>query len=117
MVDCKSGVCFPSIAGVAFRLGILKGFAPLECGRDGLFDTDSPKLRARTLEGAGECIGVSVLGGDRGDCTITLGGDLVFDLGGEKATIDEGRGFGVLHGACNVLTLGVTDPVPLRSER
>lgn len=30
---------------------------------------------------------------------MTFGGDRVCDLGGEKATMEEGRGFGWLHGA------------------
>lgn len=54
------------------------------------------------------------LGGDLGDCTMTLGGDLVGDLGGEKAIIDVGRGFPLFHGMRpNVLDRGVTEPVPL----
>lgn len=49
---------------------------------------------------------------------MTFGGDLVRDLGGEKAIMEEGRGFGLLHGACSVdLPRGVADTDPLYSER
>lgn len=64
-------------------------------------------------DGRGERIGESKdLGGDFGDCTVTFGGDLVGDLGGEKATIDVGLGFGLLHGIRTVLARGVTVPTP-----
>jgi hypothetical protein len=47
-----------------------------------------------------------------------LGGDLdldlVGDLGGEKAIMDDGRGFGLLHGIRTVLARGVIGPAPLR---
>lgn len=56
------------------------------------------------------------LGGDRGDCTVTFGGDLVGDLGGEKAIMEVGRGFPLLQGMRpSVLERGVTEPVPLKS--
>ena len=58
------------------------------------------------------------MGGDLGDCTVTFGGDLdlVGDLGGEKAIIEVGRGFPLLHGMRpRVLDRGVTEPVPLKS--
>lgn len=59
--------------------------------------------------------------GDRGEWTVTLGGDLVLvgdlplvgDLGGENAIIEVGRGFGLLCGVRTVLARGVTDPAPL----
>jgi hypothetical protein len=52
-----------------------------------------------------------------GDCMVTFGGDLrVGDLGGEKAIIDVGLGFGVLHGIRpTVPARGVTVPAPLYS--
>lgn len=56
-----------------------------------------------------------VLGGDLGDCTVTLGGDLVGDLGGEKAIMEMGLGFGLLHGIRRVLARGVAEPTPLKS--
>lgn len=40
-------------------------------------------------------------------------GDLVGDVGGEKATMDVGLGFELFHGMRTVFERGVTDPVPL----
>ena len=37
------------------------------------------------------------------------------DLGGEKATMDVGLGFGLLHGMRTVFPRGVTVPAPLKS--
>lgn len=76
-------------------------------------------------DGKGECIGESKdFGGDFGDCTMTLGGDLdldfdflVGDLGGEKTIIDVGLGFGLLQGIRTLLDRGVTEPAPLRFVR
>ena len=50
-------------------------------------------------EGIGERTwGSKDLGGDWGDCIVTIGAEEVGDLGGEKAIIDVGLGFGLLHG-------------------
>ena len=61
------------------------------------------------------CAPPSDLGGDLGESTVTFGGDLVGDLGGEKAIMDVGRGFPLLfHGMRpSVLERGVTEPDPL----
>lgn len=52
---------------------------------------------------------------------MTFGGDLdrdlVGDLGGEKATMEVGLGFGLLHGARRVLDRGVTVLAPWRLVR
>jgi hypothetical protein len=54
---------------------------------------------------------------------MTFGGDLdldfdlVGDRGGEKAIMDVGLGFGLLHGMRTVLARGVTEPTPLRFVR
>ena len=56
------------------------------------------------------------MGGDRGDWTVTFGGDLdlVGDLGGEKAIMDVGLGFGLPQSERpRVLERGVTVPLPL----
>jgi hypothetical protein len=56
-----------------------------------------------------------------GDCTITFGGDLdldfdflVGDLGGEKAIMDVGLGFGLLQGMRTLVARGVIEPAPRR---
>jgi hypothetical protein len=67
-------------------------------------------------EGRGEYIFRSGdFAGDRGDWTVTLGGDLalVGDLVGEKTIIEVGRGFELLCGVRTVLARGVTDPAGL----
>ena len=87
VVDCKNGACFASIAGVAARLGILKVFAAVLGVVAGLEAAFSSDACVKFLEGVGECNGVPLLGGDFGDCTMTLGGDLVCDLGGEAKAI------------------------------
>jgi hypothetical protein len=53
---------------------------------------------------------------------MTLGGDRdrvgdLGDLGGEKAIMDVGLGFGLLHGMRRVFDRGVTEPAPLRFVR
>lgn len=57
------------------------------------------------------------LGGDWGECMVTRGGDLVGDLGGEKATIEIGRGLGLLQGVRITLPRGVMEPLLVQSER
>jgi hypothetical protein len=105
---------FASNPGVPFLLAILNGFdatagegessAACDVGRDG---------RGERMGG------VPPAGGDLGDCTRTLGGDRVRarvgDLGGEKATIDVGRGLELLQGARSVDDRGVGLPLPVRS--
>lgn len=105
---------FASKPGVPFLLVTLNGF-----------DTTGGEGEPRAAcdfgrEGRGERMGgVMLAGGDLGDCTVTLGGDRVReragDLGGEKATIDVGRGLEWLHGARSVDERGVGFPFPLRS--
>jgi hypothetical protein len=69
-------------------------------------------------EGRGECMGVSMdFGGDFGDCTSTLGGDLVFERGGEKAIRDVGRGLERLAGVSNALPRGVAGPFAVESDK
>jgi hypothetical protein len=121
--EAKSGL--ESRAGVASRLDILKNLEPLvaETGGDG----ESKAVCESGREGRGECISESKdFGGDFGDWTMTFGGDLVrfggdldlaADRGGEKAIIEEGRGFGLLHGVRIVLARGVTEPAPLKFIR
>ena len=48
---------------------------------------------------------------------MTLGGDLVGERGGEKATMDVGRGLGTLQGERIFLPRGVAGPFPLVSSR
>ena len=105
---------FGSNPGVPFLLAILNGFdatagegessAACDIGRDG---------RGERMGG------VLLAGGDLGDCTRTLGGDRVRDrvgdLGGEKATIDVGRGLVLLQGARSVDDRGVGLPFPVKS--
>lgn len=91
----------------------MKDFTPFDDGVEG--DCDSKDAYEVGREGRGEWIGGSNdLGGDLGDCTVTLGGDLVGDLGGEKATMDVGLGFGLAHDMRILLARGVTVPAPLR---
>jgi hypothetical protein len=106
---------FPSSAGVAARLGILKDFVPFETGVPG--EGESKEVWGKFRAGNGEYIwGSNDFGGDWGDSTVTQGGDLVGSLGGENATMDIGRGFGVLHGVGGALPRGVIEPWPLRSD-
>jgi len=62
--------------------------------------------------------GVQPPGGDLGDWTVTLGGERVRervgDLGGEKATMEVGRGLGLLQGARRAKERGVGLPCALR---
>lgn len=99
------------------RLGVLCCLAPFEAV--GLLGEVSSDAWKEVRDGSGECIcGPGDLGGgDAGELTRTLGGDLVGDLGGEKATMDEGRGLGMLHGDRIVLPRGVAGPVPLFSSK
>ena len=63
-------------------------------------------------------MGSRYFGDDWGDCTVSRGGDLVGERGGEKATMEVGRAFGVPHGERNpVLPRSVNDPVLVRSAR
>ena len=105
---------FASWTGVPFLLAILKGLdaAGGEC--------ESRAACEVGREGRGESIGGCMSpGGDLGDWTVTLGGERVRervgDLGGEKATMDVGRGFVLLHGARSEEERGVGLPLPLRS--
>jgi hypothetical protein len=101
---------------VELRLGIFQNREPLDAepGVDG-----EPNAACEVgREGRGESTwdpGPGDFGGDFGDCTVTFGGDLlVGDLGGEKAIMDVGLGFGVLHGIRpTVPARGVTVPAPL----
>ena len=104
---------FASRPGVPFLLAILNGLD--STGGEG----ESSAACEVGREGRGERIGgVLLAGGDLGDCTVTLGGDCVRDrvgdLGGEKATMDVGRGLGLVHGARSVEERGVGLPVPLK---
>jgi hypothetical protein len=115
---CEGKRGFESRAGVASRLGILKDLEPFAVGVAG--DGGSNAVCASGRKGCGECIsGSKDFGGDLGDCTMTLGGDLdlAADLGGEKAIIEVGLGFGLLHGMRIVLARGVTEPAPLKLFR
>ena len=108
---------FGSRPGVPFLLAILNGFEPF-IATD--WEGDSSAACDFGREGRGESMGGVMLdGGDLGDCTMTLGGDPVRgragDLGGEKATIDVGRGLELLHGARSIEDRGVGLPLPLRS--
>lgn len=104
--DGRNG--FPSKAGVDVRLGILKNLPPLECGEPRAADSNDARGSGSGREGRGACIGLSGLfAGDLGECTSTLGGDLVADRGGENAIIEDGRALGVLHGARRDLPRGV----------
>jgi hypothetical protein len=71
-------------------------------------------------DGRGERIGgARFAGGDLGELTVSFGGERVRervgDLGGEKATMDVGRGLGLLQGARSVDDRGVGLPLLLRS--
>ena len=71
-------------------------------------------------EGRGERMdGARFAGGDLGELTVTFGGERVRDRvgerGGEKATIEVGRGLGLLHGARRVEERGVGLPLLVRS--
>jgi hypothetical protein len=107
---CVGNIGFASIAGVPLRLGILRNLFPLEAD-----EGESNAACAVGRSGWGECMGdVEDFGGDLGDWTVTFGGDLVGDLGGEKAIIDVGLCFGVPHSDCpRVFERGVTVPLPL----
>lgn len=99
-----------SVPGVPFRLAVLK---VLEA------TGESSAAWGVGREGRGERMGgVQPPGGDLGDWTVTLGGERVRervgDLGGEKATMDVGRGLGLLQGARRVEERGVGLPCALR---
>lgn len=103
---------FDSNAGVPSRLESLNSFLPL----DGGAETEDESRAACDVgrEGCGESIWDSddLDGGDLGDWIRTLGGDLVGDLGGEKATIEVGLGFGLPHGIRSVPARGVAEAAP-----
>ena len=105
---------FESWLGVTVRAAILNGFVPAEAVVEAVEDASAACEDGR--EGRGERMGVSweLVGGDLGDCTVTLGGDRAWDRegdrGGEKATMDVGRGLELLHG---MRERGVTVPLPL----
>jgi hypothetical protein len=104
-----------SNTGVPIRLAALNGLIPFR-GVPG--DGDSMAACGRFREGSGECIGVfEECGGDLGELTRTRGGDLVGDLGGEKATIEIGRGLELLHGVRMTLPRGVMEPLPVLSDK
>lgn len=116
MVELGARLGFDSSPGVLFRLGILKAFGAWDVA--GLCDGESNDVCGLFREGSGERIcGSGPFGGDAGDWTVTLGGDLVGDLGGEKATMEVGRDFALLQGVCRLLPRGVVGPVTLRSAR
>ena len=120
VVDGSNKDCFASTFGVAVRLGILKLLVPLYCCTTGLWVVgESKEVCGIFREGKGERIlGSRYLGGDWGDCIVTRGGDLVGERGGEKATIEVGRAFGVPQGERNpVLPRRVTDPVAVKSAK
>lgn len=103
---------FASGPGVPFLLAILKGLEPFE---EAAGDGESRAACDFGRDGRGERMGgVMFAGGDRGDWTVTLGGERVRervgDLGGEKATMDVGRGLGLLQGARSVDERGVGLP-------
>lgn len=78
-----------SRAGVAWPLDAFLPFS------DGTGGDGEPRAEWEVgREGCGERMGGSAgLGaGDLGDWTVTLGGDLVGDLGGEKAIMEDGLG-------------------------
>jgi hypothetical protein len=109
-VDCNFGD--GSKPGVPFLPGILKNPLLLEYGNPGV--GDSYDERGRERPGRGECTGLGLFPGDAGECTSTLGGDLVRALGGENAIMDVGLAFGVLHGVRSDLPRGVVaETVPL----
>lgn len=96
--------CLDSNPGVGLRLGILKDLGRVFEG-EACVEGESRAACDMGREGRGDsiCGSVDLGGGDFGDCTVTLGGDLVGDLGGENATMLVGRGFELLHGALNEL--------------
>lgn len=105
---------FASGPGVPFLLPNFQGFDTT--GGEG----ESSAAWDVGRDGRGERMGGVILaGGDLGDWTVTLGGERVRervgDLGGEKATMDVGRGLGLLHGARSVDDRGVGLPLPLSS--
>jgi len=110
--ECEEKSGLVSRPGVASRLCILNGLVgPFEVPGEGVGEWSAAWDFGR--EGRGAWIWASgVFAGDRGDWTKTLGGDLVGDLGGEKAIMDVGRGLALPRGEREVLARGVTDAVP-----
>jgi hypothetical protein len=105
---------FASGPGVPFLLPSFQGFDTI--GVEG----ESSAACDVGRDGRGERIGgVRFAGGDLGELTVTLGGERVRervgDRGGEKATMDVGRGLGLLQGARSVEDRGVGLPLLLRS--
>ena len=103
-------VGFASAAGVPLRLGILKNLFPADTA-----EGESSAACWAGRSGCGESMGeADDLGGDLGDWTVTFGGDLVGDLGGEKAIIDVGLCFVLPQSDLpRVFERGVTVPLPL----
>lgn len=105
---------FASGAGVPFLLANFQGLDVT--GVDG----ESRAACDVGRDGRGERIGgARFAGGDLGELTVTLGGERVRERvgerGGEKATMDVGRGLGWLQGARRVEERGVGLPLLLRS--
>lgn len=113
VVVAESG--FASSPEVPFLLAVLNSLEPFErAGREG----ESSAACDSGAEGRGERTGgFECGGGDLGDWTMTLGGDRVRERvgerGGDKATMDVGRGLGLLHGARSMDERGVGLPSPL----
>jgi hypothetical protein len=88
----NEGVCRASIAGVAEREGVLKARGTPLVGEPA---RELVGLRNSSLEGLADTLRLESesenLGGDRGESTVTRGGD----LGGDIGPIDTGRNFGV----------------------
>lgn len=88
-----------SNAGVAARLGILKGRARLLVGEVGL---EAPFLLKDSREGCADMKGLREfdprIGGVPGESTVTSGGE----RGGDRGPMDTGRSFGVLERALSL---------------
>lgn len=111
-LECEGKRGLVSRPGVASRLGILRVLVPpFEVAGEGVGECSAAWDFGREGRGAWICAS-GVFAGDLGDWTRTLGGDLVGDLGGEKAIMDVGRGLELLQGERAVLTRGVTDAAP-----